>query len=231
MTHADRFSQWDAAYVLGALSPTDRHAFEEHLGDCPTCRTAIADLAVLPGLLAAIEPDAMPALLEAEAEAGSERQEAPSDVQPGVQHLARRVTRRRRWRATAVLGAAASALLLAPLLPIAAEAPLLTARLTPVAGSHLTAEARLTAEPWGARVAVDCHYPAGSAWARATEYALYLTDRQGHSTLLSTWDEGPGATAHVVATTATPVRDMARLDVRTTASGAVVLAKAISPAG
>lgn len=229
MTHPDRFTQWDAAYVLGALSPTDRHAFEEHLGDCSTCRTAIADLAVIPGLLAAIEPDAMPALLEPED--GVERQEAPSDVLPGVQHLAHRVTRRRRWRATAVLGAAASALLLAPLLPTAAEAPLLTARLTPVAGSGLTAEARLTTEPWGARVAVDCHYPAGPAWARTAEYALYLTDRQGHSTLLSTWDEGPGATAHVVATTATPVRDVARLDVRATASGAVVLAKAISPAG
>jgi hypothetical protein len=30
-TIPDKFAQWDAAYVLGALSPAERREFEEHL--------------------------------------------------------------------------------------------------------------------------------------------------------------------------------------------------------
>src|ERR1700738_1996068 len=41
----------DGAYVLGALSPAERAAFERHLPGCASCRESVADLAVLPGLL------------------------------------------------------------------------------------------------------------------------------------------------------------------------------------
>ena len=44
----------DGAYVLGALSPAERHAFEEHVGDCGKCRDNLASLAGLPGLLARV---------------------------------------------------------------------------------------------------------------------------------------------------------------------------------
>jgi hypothetical protein len=43
------------AYVLGALSPAERDAFERHLGECAICRDEVADLAVLPGLLGRID--------------------------------------------------------------------------------------------------------------------------------------------------------------------------------
>lgn len=51
-----RYADWDAAYVLGALSSTDRREYEAHLGGCPTCRDAVAELAGMPGLLGAVEP-------------------------------------------------------------------------------------------------------------------------------------------------------------------------------
>ena len=35
----DPYREWDAAYVLGALSPRDRRAFEQHLATCPACRS------------------------------------------------------------------------------------------------------------------------------------------------------------------------------------------------
>lgn len=47
----DRFAEWDAAYVLGALSPSDRRAYERHLAECAACRAAVAELAGMPGLL------------------------------------------------------------------------------------------------------------------------------------------------------------------------------------
>lgn len=49
---ADEFATYDAAYVLGALSPEDRQAFEEHLQECDRCAAAVRELAGLPGLLA-----------------------------------------------------------------------------------------------------------------------------------------------------------------------------------
>ena len=52
----DKFAQWDAAYVLGGLSPAERREFEEHLASCPPCQAAVSELAALPGLLAQISP-------------------------------------------------------------------------------------------------------------------------------------------------------------------------------
>ena len=55
----DRCEQWrfDAGvYVLGALSPAERHAFEEHLSHCHPCRDDLASVAGLPGLLARLIP-------------------------------------------------------------------------------------------------------------------------------------------------------------------------------
>ncbi|MET0134497.1 MAG: zf-HC2 domain-containing protein [Kibdelosporangium sp.] len=39
------------AYLLGALDPAERSAFEEHLTTCPTCKAELLRLAPLPGLL------------------------------------------------------------------------------------------------------------------------------------------------------------------------------------
>ncbi|AGW41602.1 oligopeptidase B [Leifsonia xyli subsp. cynodontis DSM 46306] len=48
----DDIAAWDAAYVLGALAPAERRAFEEHLSRCLPCAAAVAELAGMPGLLA-----------------------------------------------------------------------------------------------------------------------------------------------------------------------------------
>ncbi len=45
------------AYVLGALTPTDRATYERHLATCAECRDAVAELAVLPGLLSRLDAE------------------------------------------------------------------------------------------------------------------------------------------------------------------------------
>jgi len=45
----------DGAYVLGALSPAERSGYERHLAACPACREAVAEIAVLPGLLGRLD--------------------------------------------------------------------------------------------------------------------------------------------------------------------------------
>jgi hypothetical protein len=60
MTHAadDPFTDWDAAYVLGALDAGERRAFEEHLVTCSRCRQAIDELRGLPNLLGTVPESA-----------------------------------------------------------------------------------------------------------------------------------------------------------------------------
>ena len=49
MTHQEQLEI--GAYLLGALPPRERSAFEEHLAHCAACRNEIADLAGIPALL------------------------------------------------------------------------------------------------------------------------------------------------------------------------------------
>ena len=47
----DGYATWDAAYVLGSLSSTERREFEAHLQTCDRCRAAVAELSGMPALL------------------------------------------------------------------------------------------------------------------------------------------------------------------------------------
>ena len=58
MTDHERYREWSAAYVLGALDSEDRRLFEGHLDNCEGCQRDIGSFAPIPGLLARIEsPD------------------------------------------------------------------------------------------------------------------------------------------------------------------------------
>jgi anti-sigma factor RsiW len=128
---ADPFREWDAAYVLGALSVDDRRDFERHLQTCPHCARAVAEVAGMPGLLGALpDADAL-ATLHAELSAAGHGA-APVDAgvagtadhddhlraaghRPApVQRLARAAARRaRRTRIRLLMGAVAAATVLA----------------------------------------------------------------------------------------------------------------------
>ncbi|WP_174238205.1 anti-sigma factor family protein, partial [Clavibacter michiganensis] len=71
---ADDIHEWDAAYVLGSLSATDRALFEAHLEGCDACMRSLAELSGLPGVLRMLPVEEAIALMdEPEAPAG-ERQ-------------------------------------------------------------------------------------------------------------------------------------------------------------
>ena len=56
MSQIDGYAQWDAAYVLGALTAAERAEYEDHLAGCARCRGAVAELAGMPGLLGQLSP-------------------------------------------------------------------------------------------------------------------------------------------------------------------------------
>ena len=55
--HGDKYTQWDAAYVLGSLTESDRREFDAHLGQCPACREAVDELSGVPALLSLLDLD------------------------------------------------------------------------------------------------------------------------------------------------------------------------------
>ncbi|GGF29251.1 anti-sigma factor family protein [Subtercola lobariae] len=170
-TSADRYRDWDAAYVLGSLAPAERLEFEQHLAQCESCSAAVAELAGMPGLLASLTPAEAFELDEPGAVAG--RVDAPPSIMPTL--LSRARASRRRSRLTAVTVAAlsvAAAVVLTVLVVVAvnpsgAPSPSAQPGDTSLAGevtfvsanpSPLSAVATLHDEPWGTRIEWKCTY-------------------------------------------------------------------------
>ena len=58
----DRFVEFDAPYVLGALSTADRSAYEAHLAECARCQARVRDLQDVAALLHTVPAEAVEAL-------------------------------------------------------------------------------------------------------------------------------------------------------------------------
>lgn len=224
----DPFSDWDAAYVLGALSPKDRHEYEAHLAGCAQCGAAVTELAAVPGLLAKVP----------EREVTDAAPEMPSLLPRLVLAARRRRFRDRALAVGAALAAAAVAAVLAIVIPLAwaPDAPTTAdVTLSQVVDSPLQAEVRLVSLDWGTRIEMTCRYAAapsartGSAQypAAPRDYALYVTDRDGNARQVASWAAAPGSTVEASGATSLPVAAIRSIDVRSLASGRVLLRGAI----
>lgn len=61
MTHPYR--EWDGAYVMGSLSPSERREYERHLSTCAECTAEVASLAGISGILSGVPTEQAMALL------------------------------------------------------------------------------------------------------------------------------------------------------------------------
>jgi hypothetical protein len=182
----DRYADWDAAYVLGALGPAERREYAAHLEGCESCRRSVSDLAALPGLLASVPADTFPVAAparerapEAGPDGGSLDGVLPGPVPGGeIVPLARvaAAARRSRVRRRVSLAAAAAAVAVggvfagsalgpnemagpptaAPTSDVVAQA--VTVRLTPVGDEPMWADLVATPKPWGTRLEWSCRY-------------------------------------------------------------------------
>ena len=98
----------DGAYVLGALSPAERAAYERHLATCSFCREAVADIAVLPGLLARLDAGEFAKLLDPSLTTATAADRAASSTIGRAAHAGRGKKRKTRVR---ILSTAAAAML------------------------------------------------------------------------------------------------------------------------
>lgn len=183
----DRYAEWDAAYVLGALSPSDRRAYERHLAECAACRAAVAELAGMPGLLSTLTAGHAEALVAEVPAAGLSDGggPAPYGVDPELAPVVSLASlagaaRRSRTRRRSLLAVAASALVVAGAIggsvlsgnglfgppdgvgttpPSAAVAGARTVELRPVGDADMRAELVVTPTTWGTSLRWSCHYP------------------------------------------------------------------------
>ncbi|MBW9093519.1 zf-HC2 domain-containing protein [Microbacterium jejuense] len=221
-----RFADWDAAYVMGALSAAERRLYEEHLDGCRLCRDALADLAPTLGLLARVSPDRAEALLDAGGQPGPDPAARARLVSVGG-----RVSRRRRVAVWAGVLAAAAAVAVVAAFGIAtavapAVRPAETVALQPVTDVPLTATVQLTDVAWGTRIDMRCEYgTSGDPYAPEQEwpYVLVVTSTDGTTSELSSWRAGPGSTARLQAGTAWDSDEIASIEVRAMADGKVLL--------
>ncbi|MGN6501527.1 MAG: anti-sigma factor family protein, partial [Pseudolysinimonas sp.] len=181
-----RVADWDAAYVLGALSPADRREYEDHLSECERCRAAVAELGALPGLLGRLDDARGMALLD-EVPTGSG---ADTEADTGTTVAAiRRLDRRRRIRtALAGVGALAAAAALASALTLAIPAalaphPQVDAAVTlhEVAGQTLPIDMSVSATraDWGTRLDVRCTYRSTPGAYGPVAYSLWVVGSDG----------------------------------------------------
>ncbi|GAB3284049.1 zf-HC2 domain-containing protein [Microbacterium lacusdiani] len=203
MSDHDALAEWDAAYVLGALTPADRRRFEAHLEECARCRAAVGELVPIPGLLArAGAPDAAPPA-------------PPADLLDRMRERERRRVRGVRARIAGWAAAAAVALALAIGVPAAMEAPDEPDVTVALESAAMSVEVGLEPVAWGTRLVIRCEYPdAGYGYGAGAGYALVVTDVDGRSEQVSTWGAMPGRAVELEAATSLPVERIASLAVR-----------------
>ena len=218
------YADADAAYVLGSLSPVERREFEAHLETCERCRNAVAELSGLPGLLGRVDADRAFALLT---DAGPHAAAPPpADLVARIEASERRRTRRR-WIVAGVAAAAIVAGAVAVPVVIAAQ-PHPTVAVALRSGSvPLTADLALTPVRWGTRIDMHCGYTRTTGddhteWG----YGLWVVDRDGTASEVSTWKATSGSQVRLSAATSLSVRQIAAIQVRS-AAGDVLLSRTL----
>ncbi len=236
----DPYALWDAAYVLGSLTTTERRDYEAHLTGCPSCRSAVGELSGMPALMSMLSPADVTAI-------DNGGLELPP-IQPRIlDELLNKVQRRRRtvrwltWTASA-----AAAILLAvgafiaikpgPVIPV--QSPALQASspdtmadplsMTHVVPSSVQATVSMKSQSWGTHVALTCTYgdsgPAGGHDDDAGDrLAMVAVGRDGTHDQLATWMALEGVTATPTGSTSMPIDEIASVQIVSVDNGDVLL--------
>jgi hypothetical protein len=216
----DDLAEWDAAYVLGALSLQDRRTYENYLAANPSRATELTELAGMPGILKALSPEEAVALTDLAGAAPAE--DRPDNVASLAHAAAKRQQRSRRtWLAAAVATAAAfliaGGLVGATVFPRSA-APTQTVAMQamqPTPRGGLTAELAVTQKKWGTELNWACQYT--KDWSRNVHsYDIVVTTHDGVQRSVGSWKPAGDEATGLSAATSIPASQIRTVDIRVT---------------
>ncbi len=218
------FEQWDGAYVLGALSPEDRAAFERHLPGCDDCARSVRELAGLPGLLARVPVEIL--------DPDHPRQPVPDTLLPALVRRVRRTQRRRTWITSGLVAAAAAVAigavgiatlggdddntLVAQPSPSSGPTTAAPELMQPVGAGTISGWLSLTQVGWGTRLDLTCSYPQAEPYgdSEPPTYTMFVTTTAGSTEQVASWKGLAGKTMHVTGATSADADDIAHVEVR-----------------
>jgi hypothetical protein len=218
----DDLAEWDAAYVLGALSLEERRTYENYLAANPARAAELTDLAGMPGILRALSRDEAVALTDLAGAAPAESR--PDNVASLAQAAAKRQQRSRRtWLAAAV--ASAAALLIAggvvgatvfSTTPKPAQTVAMQA-MQPTPRGGVTAELAVTQKKWGTELNWACRYT--KDWSRNVDsYDIVVTTQDGVQRAVGSWKPAGDEATGLSAATSIPTSQIRMVDIRVSGS-------------
>ena len=216
----DSYREWDAGYVLGALSADERLEFERHLEKCERCRASLAELAGIPGILAKLP--VAEAIAVASVPEKQERELAFPELGI-VQRLAGLEVRRSKMRTMtlAIAAAAVVVVLLGGLWASNVFAPSAQSHEMLALGQNVvTAQLSVMPEEYGSRIVWSCQYSA--AWGDKCSYDLVVIDTAGAATTVASWSSA-GDASGLTATTAIPASSIRSVEIRLTGRDSALL--------
>lgn len=238
----DMYETWDASYVLGALSSTERREYESHLNGCERCRSSVADLSGVPALLALLDDE-----LKQDLKQGPAVPDVPP-LRPEVlgELLAKVGWRRRRARWAAATAMAVAAVVLAVGVFVATRPGVLDPTLVPrttvsamtmapvpdaEGAAEFAASFTMTRHDWGTDIAMTCTYSESeggdgdeaAGGGSADKLAMVAVGRDGSHVQLGTWRARAGETAQTSGSTSMPIDEIAAVQVVAADTGDVLL--------
>ena len=218
----DNLAEWDAAYVLGALSLEERRTYEGYLAANPARATELTELAGMPGILNALSRDEAVALTDlAGAPPSDDRHDNVASLAQAAAQRKRRS--RRTWLAAAV--ASAAALLIAGGIVGATifaqtTAPVETVamqEMQPTPRGGLTAQLAVNEKKWGTELNWACEYT--KDWSRNVKsYDIVVTTHDGVQAAVGSWKPAGDEAKGLSAATSIPTSQIRTVDIRVTGS-------------
>jgi anti-sigma factor RsiW len=226
------YAMWDAAYVLGSLSPADRREFEAHLSGCPSCAQAVAELSGMPALLSKLDRDTVASINESDQT--SEAAATPPDLLPSLLFAVRRRRHRSRLMTWSAAAAAAAVLGIGVFVGVAGHSPtspppqasVAAQPMSQVGTTALASTVAVIGERWGTFINMKCVCLA-PVYAHHDKLAMVVVGRDGTHTQLATWVAEPGHTATPAGSISTPADQLAAVQVVSADNGQVLLERSL----
>lgn len=219
MTSDHDMADWDAAYLLGALTAEEAAEYERYLSEAPE-RTALNDSEQLLAVLDGLSPEEALELLDEQPEPN--QVQWPSGAQPTSLTAAAQRHRQRssRTRWASVIATAAALLFVGGIvgytvIPRPSSPGVSLQAMAAGERPGVTASLAVTEESWGTRLDWQCEYT--KDWAKTVSgYDLVVTTEDGTQTTVASWRPAGEHASNLAAATMIPTADIRSVIIRET---------------